>query len=151
MKRTASKSKAFAAYGYDPKTQTLEIQYHSDAIYQHKNVPETLFQAFEAAPSLGAYLNGGIKPAYPAERQADAVTIWVCGHTITADDGLQTWELQGLFAQEKDAVLACRDATYFVAPETLDVELPVETVEWVGRYYPLDVPESEERDFAPND
>jgi hypothetical protein len=151
MKRDASNSKAFAAHGYDPNSLTLEIQYHSGAIYQHKGVPASVYAAFLAAPSLGACLNSHIKPIYPAERQADAVQIWVCGRVVSETSEGLVWELQGVFSSEQSAVSACRDETYFIGPETLDVSLRHDTDIWEGCYYPLYVLGNEEAHFAPRD
>jgi hypothetical protein len=136
MKRTAVASKAFAAHGYDPNSLTLEIQYHSGAIYQHKGVPAAVYAAFLVAPSMGAYLNSHIKPIYPAERQADAVQVWICGRCLDQTPEGIVWELQGVFTTEQSAADTCADETYFVGPETLDVALPAETTLWQGAYYP---------------
>lgn len=151
MKRDQVQSKAFFAQGYDPKTQTLEIQYHSGAVYQHKGVPETLYQCFLAAPSMGSYLNSGIKPAYDAERQPDAVPIWICGRNVVETEQGIVWELQGVFTTKENAIDACVGERYFVGPGFLDVNLPVETTEWEGCYYPLYKEEDEEVPLAPND
>lgn len=151
MKRNAVNSKAFAAQGYDPASQTLEIQYHSNAIYRHPGVPPAIYAAFLEADSMGAYLNGHIKPGYPAERQPDAVQIWVCGRRVEATENGIVWELQGIFTHERDAVEACLTELYFVGPEFLDVNLPAETTEWTGAYYPLAKPDPKEVPLAPND
>jgi hypothetical protein len=151
MKRDAVRSRAFAAQGYDPATQTLEIQYHSGAIWQHPGVPQATYTNFLTCGSMGYYLNAVIKPTYPAVRQPDAVEIWVCGRALwQAEIGI-AWELQGIFTCKSDAVKACLTEFYFVGPATLDVNLPAETTEWIGCYYPLFVQESEEVSIAPND
>ena len=137
MIRHAVTSRAFASQGYDPETQTLEIEYHSGAVYQHKGVSAHVYGAFLAASSLGAYLNAHIKPFHPAERMPDAVKLWVCGRTLDSTENGVVWEIMGIVKSENDASASCRTDRYFVAPMTLDVILPDETTEWPGCYYPL--------------
>jgi hypothetical protein len=47
------------------------------------------------------------------------------------------WEFQGVFDSEELALAACRAASYFIAPATLNESLPDETEAWPGSYYPL--------------
>jgi hypothetical protein len=82
MIRKESTSRAFASYGYDPASKVVEIQYHTGHIYQHKGVPEKAFAAFEAAPSMGLYLNMTIKPNYPA------IAIITCDRCHEPIDGI---------------------------------------------------------------
>lgn len=48
----------------------------------------------------------------------------------------QTWELLGVFTDEKDAIKACSLRTHFVGPVDLNVRLPDEQIKWPGCYYP---------------
>lgn len=62
------------------------------------------------------------------------VTLWIVGRHLYEVDA---WEFQGVFRREADAVDACRDVSYFVAPAILDRAHPHESVPWPGAYYPL--------------
>lgn len=66
------------AYGYDPETNTLEIQFKSKSgpgsRYRYANVDREMFNAFEAAESKGRFFGEHIKPykdKFPFERQQD--------------------------------------------------------------------------------
>lgn len=41
--------------GYDPESNTLEIEFHSGSVYQYFNVPQTIYDELMRAPSLGSY------------------------------------------------------------------------------------------------
>ncbi len=62
-KRIASSN--ILSIGYDPTSSTLEIEFHSGAIYQYVNVPESIYTALMSAPSHGSYFNRHIKDKYP--------------------------------------------------------------------------------------
>ncbi len=61
--------------------------------------------------------------------------LWLCGQA-KSEDG-RCWEFQGIFSTKEKAIAACRHEWYFIAPVELDAELPDETVEMAGAYYPL--------------
>ena len=46
------------------------------------------------------------------------------------------WDFQGVFTSEERALEACKDRSYFVGPAVLNKELPYDTIEWPGHYYP---------------
>jgi len=49
-------SSAIRAVGYDG--YTLAVQFHtSDTVYDHPGVPESVYEEFMQAPSMGAYYN----------------------------------------------------------------------------------------------
>jgi len=50
--------------GYDPKSQTLEIEFLSGGIYQYFNVPESIYNALMATSSHGSYFRHHIKDQY---------------------------------------------------------------------------------------
>lgn len=64
MNRTPVTSRAVASIGYDPNTMTLEVEYSKGSVYQYFDVPETVYQDFVSAASMGAYLNQNIKGSY---------------------------------------------------------------------------------------
>lgn len=59
-------------------------------------------------------------------------TLWIVGRFYA-----ETWDFQGVFWNEPEAVAACVDDTWFVAPAQIGVALPVEPQPWPGLYYPV--------------
>jgi len=57
-------SSNIASIGYDPDTQTLQVEFSNGHVYQYFDVPEVVFREFLAAPSKGVYLHAGIKGNY---------------------------------------------------------------------------------------
>lgn len=59
--------------------------------------------------------------------------LWVCGRLIGEwnEEG-SVWAFQGIFDDDKKAVAACRDATYFIFSANLNESLPHED------YFPED-------------
>ncbi len=58
-------STAISSISYDPKSQTLDIEFKSSGeTYRYFNVPNDEYQRLLAATSKGAYLNSAIKPKY---------------------------------------------------------------------------------------
>jgi hypothetical protein len=54
--------------GYDPETETLEVEFSSGAVYQYYNVSQAIYDQMMMAPSKGQFLNTYIKNAYPFSR-----------------------------------------------------------------------------------
>lgn len=57
-----------ASIGYDPASQTLEVEFNNGSVYQYYNVPEGIFDQFQAAPSKGQFLAYQIKDRFPYAR-----------------------------------------------------------------------------------
>jgi predicted nuclease of predicted toxin-antitoxin system len=58
-------SSAISAILYDPKSQTLDIEFRSSGeIYRYFEVPEDEYRRLISSASKGAYLNSQIKPKY---------------------------------------------------------------------------------------
>jgi len=53
-----------ASVGYDPKTQTLEVEFHNGTVYQYFDVPQSVYDAFMSAESKGGFLKSSIKGVY---------------------------------------------------------------------------------------
>lgn len=64
MQRTAVQSSNVAEVGYDSSTLTLEVLFHSGAMYQYFDVPKAVYDALMQASSIGAFLNSEIKSSY---------------------------------------------------------------------------------------
>jgi len=69
MTRTAVASSNLASVGYEVDCSTLEVEFHSGAIYQYFQVPESRFVGLMTASSHGHYFDLYIKEAgYPFRR-----------------------------------------------------------------------------------
>ena len=68
MTRDLVSSSNIATVGYDPASETLEVEFTNGSIYQYYNVPSALNEQFMAAPSKGQFLNAYIKMANPYSR-----------------------------------------------------------------------------------
>ncbi|MGD1842320.1 MAG: KTSC domain-containing protein [Thermonemataceae bacterium] len=69
MKRTPVNSTMVASLGYDEATQTLEVEFVSNAeIYQYKAVPKEVFLDLLSAPSKGKYMRQRIMDHYETEK-----------------------------------------------------------------------------------
>lgn len=62
--------------------------------------------------------------------------VYVVGKNIAEKEEGIVWEIQGVFTNETDAVLACVEDRCFVGPIELNAPLPEETIVWPGCYYP---------------
>lgn len=60
--------------------------------------------------------------------------LWIVGKTL--DHETSSWEFQGCFDTEEKAIAACHGYNFFVAPSTLNEEMPIEGVAWAGAFYP---------------
>ena len=69
MHRTPVSSSNISSIGYDPGTQTLEVEFHNGSVYQYRGVPQGIYQGLMGAPSHGQYLDAYIKKGgYPFTR-----------------------------------------------------------------------------------
>jgi hypothetical protein len=68
----------------------------------------------------------------------EGAKLWLIGKYVGDGPGMSiAWEFQGLVSTEEQAVAACRDDHYFIAPCVVGEVLPDASEEWVGSYYPL--------------
>lgn len=65
MLRTPVSSSNLRSVGYDPQTQTLEIEFNSGGIYQYFNVPSSVHQELMSAGSHGKYFQRNIRTTFP--------------------------------------------------------------------------------------
>ena len=86
-------SKAFSAYGYEDGV--LGIQFPSGHIFHYKGVPPNVLQAFEEAPSKGAFYAHEIKGQFAGEKVTGACgscgDIGLLGHEC-GDCGTDTYQ-----------------------------------------------------------
>jgi len=63
MERQGVTSSNLASVGYDSTGSTLEIEFHSGAIYQYFEVSPTVYDGLMSASSHGEYFDAHIKKA----------------------------------------------------------------------------------------
>ena len=68
MKRDPVSSSNIVSVGYDAPSETLEVEFMSGSVYQYYNVPQSIYDAFIAAPSAGQFFAYQIKNAFPYSR-----------------------------------------------------------------------------------
>ena len=64
MNRQHVSSNNIRSIGYDLKSQTLEIEFHSGGIYQYFNVPKSTYDALMSASSHGSFFHRHIKDQF---------------------------------------------------------------------------------------
>lgn len=64
MKRIPLSSSNVASVGYDPKTQTLEVEFQNGNVYQYFDVIQGVYDGLMSAESKGMFLNAQIKGCY---------------------------------------------------------------------------------------
>jgi hypothetical protein len=62
--RTPVTSSVIAGVTYDPRTNTLEVEFHTGRVYQYFDVPPTEYDALRQADSVGRYFNRAIRNRY---------------------------------------------------------------------------------------
>jgi hypothetical protein len=68
MRRQLVNSSSLRSMGYDPRSQTLEVEFHNTGVYQYFGVPRTVVEEMLAQHSLGAYFNAEIRDIYRCVR-----------------------------------------------------------------------------------
>ena len=68
MEREMVASSTILSVGYDPASETLEIEFKSGGLYQYYNLPEAVYQDFMASDSKGKFHNVYIKNSFPFSR-----------------------------------------------------------------------------------
>ena len=68
MEREPVTSKSIAAIGYEPDTETLEVEFRTSGIYHYLNVPPFMHERLMTADSVGTFFNAEIKNAYPCQK-----------------------------------------------------------------------------------
>lgn len=68
MERVPVESTLLRSVGYDPVSETLELELRRGRIYQYFEVDEDVLRELLAADSKGRYFNAFIKDQYPYRR-----------------------------------------------------------------------------------
>lgn len=64
MERQPVTSSNLASVGYDPDSETLEVEFLSGRVYEYYNVPQFIYDRLLEAPSLGQFFNYEIRDSY---------------------------------------------------------------------------------------
>lgn len=64
MDRQPVSSSSVASIGYDPSSETLEVEFNHGAVYQYYNVPQFMYDRLMEAGSVGSFINTQIKGSY---------------------------------------------------------------------------------------
>lgn len=65
MNRTPiANSSNIASIGYDPGTQTMEVEFTNGNVYQYFDVPQAVYEELMRAESAGRFLNAQVKGVY---------------------------------------------------------------------------------------
>lgn len=68
MTRIPVISSNLKSIGYDPSTETLEVEFRTGQVHQYANVPGNLHKALMAAPSQGEFFHARIRPEHKSRR-----------------------------------------------------------------------------------
>ena len=64
LNRVPVKSSDLHSVGYDPESQTLEIEFLSGGVYRYSEVPESVYRSLLSASSHGKYFHEYIEGKY---------------------------------------------------------------------------------------
>jgi hypothetical protein len=64
MDRVSVSSSNIASIGYDPNSETLEVEFMRTGVYEYYNVPPFMHERLMQAGSIGTFFNAEIKPNY---------------------------------------------------------------------------------------
>lgn len=68
MERIPVASSNLLSVGYDPASETLEVEFRNQGVYQYYNVPQVVHEQLMQAPSIGSFFNANIRYAYAYQR-----------------------------------------------------------------------------------
>lgn len=67
-KKIEVKSSVLTTVKYDENAKTLDVEFHSGAVYRYADVPAETFQNLLSAKSKGRYFGAHIRKCFAAER-----------------------------------------------------------------------------------
>jgi hypothetical protein len=68
MERKRVNSSKIRAVGYDPKSQTLEVEFSDGKLIQYRGVSPEAHRQFMAAPSPASFFEDKIDESFPSSR-----------------------------------------------------------------------------------
>jgi KTSC domain len=85
MNRIPVSSSNLASIGYDPVTQTLEIEFLHGGIYQYSDVPSSVYNGLIKAESYGYYFDRHVKKAGYSYRKVEQTAELYLNHSDMVD------------------------------------------------------------------
>jgi hypothetical protein len=76
MEREAVSSSNLVSVGYNPDSETLEVEFKNSGIYEYYNVPQFMYDRLMQAGSIGTFFNTEIKTSYACSK---VWTQWLAG------------------------------------------------------------------------
>lgn len=70
MERKPVESSQVASIGYDAAARLLEVEFKNSGVYQYKEVPQDLAEAFVRSDSIGRFLAQHIKGRFEHQKVA---------------------------------------------------------------------------------
>jgi hypothetical protein len=70
MTRINLDSSNIKSAGYDPATDTLEVEFANGSIYTYSDVSPAVYEAMIGAESPGKYFAANIRGKYPTEKKS---------------------------------------------------------------------------------
>ncbi len=68
MDREPVSSSNLVSVGYNPDSETLEVEFKSGLIYEYYNVPQFMHERLMQAPSIGTFFNAEIRNCFAASK-----------------------------------------------------------------------------------
>ena len=65
VRRHPVESTAVRSLGYDPASETLDVEFENRRVYQYSGVPRHVYDELTDGRSIGEYVNYEIKPLFP--------------------------------------------------------------------------------------
>ncbi|HYG62703.1 MAG TPA: KTSC domain-containing protein [Thermoanaerobaculia bacterium] len=69
MHRKPVESSAVSSVGYDPRSEVLEVEFRSGAVYDYFEVPRGVYESLMKASSKGRFVSRRIRDRFPFERR----------------------------------------------------------------------------------
>jgi len=67
MHRQPVRSSNIKSVGYDPATQTMEVEFVSGGVHQYAGVPAAKHEAMLKAPSIGKYFHREVRRSHKSK------------------------------------------------------------------------------------
>lgn len=87
----------------------------------------------EVEYDTGRYV--GFIAGYKEHEKELKESLYIVGQVTDYNE--KKWHFQGVFSNEQKAIKACITQDFFLAKVDLDIELPIEEIEYKYAYYPL--------------
>lgn len=68
MDREPVSSSHLVSVGYNPESETLEVEFKSGLVYEYYNVPQFMHERLMQAPSAGTFFNAEIRNSFACAR-----------------------------------------------------------------------------------